>query len=150
MCDDGEEDMYVTMFLGILDIDTGTMTFTNAGHPYPIIIHENGETGFLDKYPDVPIGVLEDHIFNEHTYTFPENTTLLFYTDGITEAENVFGQFYGQEKMIRSIRSDIEKTPTVLIESILKDICRHIDKGKQSDDLTLLAIHYTDPTQANS
>ena len=150
MCDDGEDDMYVTMFLGILDIDTGTMTFTNAGHPYPIIIHENGETGFLDKYPDVPIGVLEDHIFNEHTYTFPENTTLLFYTDGITEAENVFGQFYGQEKMIRSIRSDIEKTPTVLIESILKDICRHIDKGKQSDDLTLLAIHYTDPTQANS
>lgn len=78
MCVDNGDDMYVTMFMGILDVNTGIMTYTNAGHPYPLIVHENGETNFLSNYPDVPIGILEDHNFTEHTYTIHKNNSLLF------------------------------------------------------------------------
>lgn len=52
MCDDADDDIYTTIFIGIIDINTGIMTFTNAGHPYPLIIHHNGQTSFLNKYPD--------------------------------------------------------------------------------------------------
>ena len=142
MCDDADDDIYTTIFIGIIDINTGIMTFTNAGHPYPLIIHHNGQTSFLNKYPDVPIGVLEEHEFSEHIYTFNKNTTLLFYTDGITDTENQSGQFYGQDKMIRCVEAQTVKTPAFIIQALLEDIHSHIGQGNQSDDLTLLAIKY--------
>lgn len=142
MCDDADDDMYITIFMGILNTDTGVMTFTNAGHPYPLIIHPDGNTSFLNKYPDVPIGVLEDHCFSEHTYTLPHDTTLLFYTDGITDAENTEGKFYGQENMIKCIQSVADQSPEVIIQALLEEIRLHIVDRHQSDDLTLLAIYY--------
>ena len=144
MCVDNGDDMYVTMFMGILDVNTGIMTYTNAGHPYPLIVHENGETNFLSNYPDVPIGILEDHNFTEHTYTIHKNNSLLFYTDGITDAENPTGQFYGKEKLINCIEKVSSLSPQLIIHTILADITQHIDTRKQSDDLTLLLIRYND------
>ncbi len=79
MCDDADDDIYTTIFIGIIDINTGIMTFTNAGHPYPLIIHHNGQTSFLNKYPDVPIGVLEEHEFSEHIYTFNKKYNLVIF-----------------------------------------------------------------------
>lgn len=86
----------------------------------------------------VPIGVLEEHEFSEHIYTFNKNTTLLFYTDGITDTENQSGQFYGQDKMIRCVEAQTLKTPAFIIQALLEDIHSHIGQGNQSDDLTLL------------
>lgn len=142
MCEDAEDDMYVTMFMGILDINTGIITFTNAGHPYPLVIHENGETNFLREYPDVPIGVLEDHCFTEHTYTLHKNTSILFYTDGITDAENPAGKFYGKENLVKCVQKVAAEAPQIIIETILKDIKKHIDARNQSDDLTLLLLRF--------
>lgn len=90
----------------------------------------------------MPVGVLENHVFSEHTYTFRKDTTLLFYTDGITDSENIAGQFYGQDKMIHGIESLTDKTPDSIIHSILEDLRQHIGQRNQSDDLTLLAIRY--------
>ena len=150
MCDDADDDMYITMFMGILNIDTGIMTFTNAGHPYPLIIHRDGNTSFLNKYPDVPIGVLEDHCFSEHTYTLQQDTTLLFYTDGITDAENMEGQFYGQENMIKCVQSVACQSPENIIQALLEEIKNHIGDRRQSDDLTLLTINYKEiPEETN-
>lgn len=142
MCEDAEDDMYVTMFMGIIDINTGIMTFTNAGHPYPLVIHENGETNFLSKYPDVPIGILENHNFSEHTYTIRKNNSLLFYTDGITDAENPAGQFYGKDQLVSCIKNMSQHSPKQIIQAILEDHKRHIASRKQSDDLTLLIIRF--------
>ena len=73
---------------------------------------------------------------------FNKNTTLLFYTDGITDTENQSGQFYGQDKMIRCVEAQTVKTPAFIIQALLEDIHSHIGQGNQSDDLTLLAIKY--------
>ncbi len=142
MCEDTEDDMYITMFMGILDINTGILTYTNAGHPYPLVIHDNGTSHFLDKCPDMPIGILENHCFTEHTYTLPKNNTLLFYTDGITDTENPAGQFFGKEKLIRCAEKMAASSPQQIIQAILEDITQHIDTHKQTDDLTLLLIRF--------
>lgn len=142
MCEDAEDDMYVTMFMGIVDINTGIMTYTNAGHPYPIVLHENTETNFLSRYPDVPIGILEEHCFTEHTYTLHKNTSLLFYTDGITDTENQAGQFYGKGRLIECLQAHASQSPRAIIQAILEDNQKHIGLRKQSDDLTLLLLHF--------
>ena len=141
-CDDGEDDIYITMFVGILDMNTGIVTFTNAGHPYPLIVHESGDVSVLDKYPDVPIGVLEDHRYSEHIFTLHKNTSILLYTDGITDSENKNSEFYGKENLMNCLQSVPEKTPEHLIKTILEDIQRHTAGCRQSDDLTVLSILY--------
>lgn len=142
MCLDHEADMYVTMFVGILDIDTGHLTYTNAGHTYPLIIHENGTTNFLVKYPDAPIGVLEGYTFDEHTYTLDNDCSVLLYTDGITDAENEAGQFYGTEKLVECVENATSKSPQQVLQAVIKDIEKHIETRHQSDDLTLLMLRY--------
>ncbi len=142
MCKETEDDMYVTMFMGILDTDTGTMTYTNAGHPYPVVLHEDGETRFLSKCPDIPIGILENHNFTEHIYTLPENTSLLFYTDGITDAEDQTGKFYGKNRLLGCLHRHASGSPQEIIKEILEDIRQHIGEGSQSDDLTLLMLRF--------
>lgn len=141
-CDDGEDDIYITMFLGILDMNTEVVTFTNAGHPYPLIVHDSGEVTILDKYPDVPIGVLEDHRYSEHVFTLTPNSSILLYTDGITDSENKNSEFYGKENLMNCLQSVSEKTPEHLIRAILADIQRHTAGSRQSDDLTVLSILY--------
>lgn len=90
----------------------------------------------------MPIGILENHCFTEHTYTLPKNNTLLFYTDGITDTENPAGQFFGKEKLIRCAEKMAASSPQQIIQAILEDITQHIDTHKQTDDLTLLLIRF--------
>lgn len=141
-CDDGEDDIYITMFMGIIDMNTGVLTYTNAGHPYPLIIHDNGEISGLNKYPDVPIGLLEDHVYTEHVYTLHQNTSIVLYTDGITDSENIKSVFYGKDNLMNCIKSVPDKTPKNIIKTILRDIHRHTEGNRQSDDLTVLSVLY--------
>ncbi|MDE5612902.1 MAG: SpoIIE family protein phosphatase [Odoribacter sp.] len=142
LCEDDEDDMYLTLFLGILDLRTGVLTYTNAGHPYPLILNADGTTCSFTQYPDIPIGILDNYHFTEHTYTFPANSSLLFYTDGITDAENPDGQFFGKEKLIKCVERVATDSPRQIIQAILEDISKHMDSCKQTDDLTLLLIRF--------
>lgn len=142
VCEDRADEMYITMFMGIMDLKTGIITFTNAGHAYPLIIHPNHEVSSLNQYPDVPLGILERHKYTEHIYTLHKNMTLLLYTDGVTDSENRNSQFYGKEKLIDFIKSTTDNNPESLIKRILEDIELHMDGAAQSDDLTLLSILY--------
>ena len=142
MCDNANDDMYITMFIGIMDLHSGLIRFTNAGHPEPIIIHENRQISYLNKYPDIPIGILDDYQYNEHTYTLRKNCQILLFTDGITDAENEQGQFYGKQRLIKCIQSVTENTPREIVKTLLGQLRLHIGKADQSDDFTILSILY--------
>lgn len=142
MCDNNEDDMYVTMAIGIMDINTGLITFTNAGHPRPLIIHQNGQIHTLNKYTDVPIGILEDYKFSEFTYTLRKGCQILLFTDGITDAENNNGNFFGQDRLMECIQRVTDRSPQIIVSSILKGIHNHIKDAGQSDDFTILSILY--------
>lgn len=142
LCEDDEDDMYITLFLGILDLRTGVLTYTNAGHPHPLILNADGTTGSFTQYPDIPVGILDNYHFTEHTYTFPANSSLLFYTDGITDAENLDRQFFGKERLIKCVERVATDSPRQIIQAILEDITKHMDSCKQTDDLTLLLIRF--------
>ena len=146
LCEDDEDAMYITMFVGILDIRTGMLTYTNAGHHNPLVIRKDGTISNFPQHLDYPIGIWENHSFTEDTYTFPANSSLLFYTDGITDAENPDGQFFGKERLIKCVERTATASPRQITQAILEDITKHIDSCKQSDDLTLLLVRFTGDT----
>ncbi|MEG0795663.1 MAG: SpoIIE family protein phosphatase [Odoribacter sp.] len=147
MCENADDDMYITMFVGRLDLSTCVMTFTNAGHPYPLIISKKEKCYFLDEFPNIAIGIFKGFKFNEQTYTIRKNTTLLWYTDGVTNAENTKGIFYGQNNMIKCIKDAENDTPDVIIQTLLYNLQNHIGDREQSDDLTILCLRCEDITK---
>lgn len=150
MCDNTEDDMYVTMFIGIMDIQNGHIIYTNAGHPKPFIVYADGRICTLNDEPDVPIGILEDYKFQEYEYTLPEGSQILLYTDGITDAENINAQFFGKNRLIECINGATPKNPYTIVTRILECIQEHIQGTEQSDDLTILDILYKGTPQKES
>lgn len=137
-----DDDMYITMFVGILDILTGKMTFTNAGHPYPFVIQSKSEVLPLDNYPDAPIGIVDEHPFNEYVYDLKPNSLILLYTDGVTDAEDAGARFYGGKRFEVCVRQAAGSGPQFMINAIMDNIKEFIGDAPQTDDLTLLSILY--------
>lgn len=142
MCEDGENGMYITLFLGILDLNTGIITYSNAGHPYPLIVHPDGKTQCLNTDSGIPIGILDNYRFTEGTYVLSPNHSILLYTDGITDAENPAGQFFGKDRLVQCVEKAAPSSPQQIIQAIMGEITRHIGGGKQTDDLSLLLIRF--------
>lgn len=142
MCDSADDDMYVTMFVGIMDVNDGSITYTNAGHPEPLIVHPNRQISSLRSSSDSPIGIFENYTFHEYHYTLEKGAQIVLYTDGITDAENKYSQFYGKNKLIDSIHRASSLHPEDVIASILHDLQQYTTDAGLSDDFTVLSVFY--------
>ena len=134
-----EEYMFVTLFIGVLDLPTGRLRYCNAGHDAPLIIDEKVVT--LDVEPNLPIGVLENFKYSEQQTAIPSSTTILLYTDGVTEAVNANNNLYGIDRLKRICSN--ASAPKELVSKIKNDIELFANKTEQSDDITMLAIRFT-------
>ena len=142
MCEYTEDDMYVTIFTGILDLKTGVVTFTNAGHPNPLLVDENGHVSAFSEDTDVPIGILEDYMYKESRITLAPGSKLLLFTDGITDAESKSAEFFGTPRLMDSVRQAGGKDAQSLVETVSAKVSEHMKGVEQFDDMTLLVIHY--------
>ncbi|PKP19824.1 MAG: hypothetical protein CVU04_05175 [Bacteroidetes bacterium HGW-Bacteroidetes-20] len=140
LAENNESNMFVTLFLGILDLNSGTLQFCNAGHNPPIIL--NSDCNYLSVIPNLPLGLIEGFDFVAQELHLTPNTTLLLYTDGLTEAENAQKQLYGESRLLSFVQENPFDTTQQLIESIVEDVEHHVQQAEQSDDMTLLAINY--------
>ena len=122
--------MFCTMFLGVLDIATRTLTFSNAGHNHPVVIAPDG-VEFLKMKAGVPLGVMEGYPFVEETLALPEGARLLVYTDGVTEAKDEEGRLFGMDRLLDTLRAG---------RPVLEDLHAYVQKAPQSDDITILEI----------
>jgi len=137
-----DSNMFVTLFVGIIDTKTGTLTFCNAGHNPPVLIRENGETGFFPITKSIPVGLFEDYEYIEETSKIFDKDQLFLYTDGVTEAEDIDNNLYGNDKLLDIISKNKKSSPKELIEVVKNDISVHVNGHTQSDDLTMLSIIY--------
>lgn len=137
-----ENGMFVTFFIGMLDLDTGRLRYCNAGHTPPILTHPDRTVSVFDIRPDLPLGILKDHIYQEYTYQFVAGSGILLYTDGVTDAENPAHEFYTKERLLRAVRKNHESHPREFIENILIDIQNHRKSQELTDDLSMLTIIY--------
>ena len=132
--------MFVTVFVGILDLSTGVLSYCNAGHNAPVLVGK--EVRALDVEPNIPIGVEENWPYKAQQVTLAPGTTLLLYTDGLTEAENENHMLYGEERMLDALGKLKSNAPEAVIDALSESVRQFVGKAEQSDDLTLLALRW--------
>ena len=140
ICQNNENDMFVTVWLGILTISTGTVVAANAGHEYPIIKKANGEFEvFKDKHGFV-IGGMDGVKYREYEFTLEKEDILYLYTDGVPEATNAQNEMFGLERLTQALNA----SPTTELKDLLTHVKTSVDhfvgEAPQFDDLTMLAV----------
>ena len=139
--ENNEQSMFVTLFLGVLDLYTGELKYCNAGHNAPIVMAK-GES--LPCMPNLPLGVLAGYEYEEQVAKMEVGDTLFLYTDGLTEAENSTQELFGEERMMEKLKAKSEgtkdKSPRELIETMQRAVADFVGEAEQSDDLTMFAI----------
>ena len=145
MADTNENNMFVTFFLGVLDLDSGHLWYCNAGHNAPVRTGP-GTTAFLDVVPNLPLGVLPGTQFQEQETDLVEGEGLFLYTDGLTEAEDKEYQLFGEDRMLEDLSRTCGKDAESQVKSMVSSVKSHVRGIDPSDDLTILAIRYLNPT----
>ena len=132
--------MFVTVWLGILEISTGRLTAANAGHEYPIIKKANGEFELLKDKHGFVIGGMSGMRYKEYEFTLEKGGTLFLYTDGVAEATNAENQLFGTDRMLSALNSEPEADPKKLLENMKKSVEEFVGDAPQFDDLTMLGV----------
>ena len=134
-----DNNMFVTLFVGVLDLATGHLCYCNAGHDAPYV---NGT--LLPCNPNLPVGAMPDMTFTEQETMIAPDSTLFLYTDGLTEAENATYELFGMQR-ITNVITDFNGSPQELIETMTDAVHQFVGDTEQSDDLTMLAIKFKHP-----
>lgn len=144
LCENNEAEMFVTVWIGILEISTGRLTASNAGHEYPAIRRQNGKFElYKDKHGFV-LAAMEDICYGEYEIDLRVGDTLFVYTDGVAEATNAENTLYGTERMLAALSQNEGADPEELLRNVKKDIDVFVGKASQFDDITMLALKIKD------
>ena len=144
-CEGNQSNMFVTMFVGVLDLPTGRLRYCNAGHDHPVIVGADA----LPAKANLPVGVFADFVFEMQEAVMTNGSTLFLYTDGLTEAKNREHQMFGVERVMDVLSGSADLKPAQLLEKMEREVHAFVEDAEQSDDLTMLAIRYT-PRQFDS
>ena len=148
-CEGNESNMFVTLFIGVLDLPTGHLRYCDAGHDAPIVLYKSATA--ISVTPHLPIGVFNDTAYQTQETVLAPASTIFLYTDGLTEAKRAPKQFFGLQRTeeVLSKCAQQQLKPQQIIETVTEEVHRFIGEAEQSDDLTMLAIRYT-PRQCES
>ena len=142
ICSNNKEDMFVTVWLGILNLDDGTLVTANAGHEYPIIKKPDGDFELQKTKHSFVIGGMSGIRYKETTMTLEPGSKVFVYTDGVPEAENEDEEQYGLDRFIAVLNRIKDAEPQKLLEAVAEDVSLFAQDQPQFDDLTMLCIHY--------
>ena len=143
ICAGNEEEMFVTVWLGILNINTGVMITSNAGHEYPVLVHADGRAEMIRDKHGFVIGGMEGRKYPEHVIQLEKGDSIFVYTDGVTEASTVDNRLYGTDRVLEAAGSAGEGAgPAQIMKAVRDDIDDFIGEAEQFDDLTMLCIRY--------
>ena len=139
--------MFVTMFVGVLNLATGDLNYSNAGHDAPMLVSAEG-IKMLETDANLPVGVMGDMDYTLQHTTLQPHTTIFLYTDGLTEAEDVDYNQFGEKRMRKVAQqmmddgNDEWQKPGELVKKIENAVASFVGKAEQSDDLTMLAVSF--------
>ena len=142
ICSNNREEMFVTTWLGILEISTGKLTAANAGHEYPALQRPDGSFElFRDKHGLV-IGAFDGVRYKEYEMHLEPGSRLFLYTDGVTEAMNTEGDLFGTDRMLDALNRQGRAHPEQILRQVTEEINSYIGGAEQFDDLTMLCLEY--------
>ncbi len=142
------QNMFLTLFLGVLDCNSGVLEYCNAGHNAPVRLRgQKSEVETLAVEANLPLGIEPNYVFKSQTTRMAYNDRLFLFTDGLTEAENKNHEQFGEERMLKALTEErmISLSPREVVEAMRADVVAFVDGADQSDDLTMLCIRYQTP-----
>lgn len=140
LAENNEANMFCTAFVGVLDIESGTLNYANAGHNPPMIFGNGIEPHALNIETNIPLGVIGDFSFVGGEYRLTQGSHILLYTDGVTEAQNTDGELYGEERLLALLAHRHEQQPHDVVATLFEEIGNFGRGCEQSDDIAILDI----------
>jgi phosphoserine phosphatase RsbU/P len=140
LCQNNRERMFVTLFLGFLDANSGTLTYINAGHPLPYLLRGTGVLEKIDGKPEPPLAVRAAIRYQNRTVTLQPGDGLFVFTDGVVEAMNAEGEAYSTERLETQLRAAIDASPESVATTIKASVDTFASGAPKADDVTILAL----------
>ena len=142
ICENNKEEMFVTVWFGILDLASGILTAANAGHEYPVVKTPDGPFEvFKDKHGFV-LGTMEGIRYKEYELHLEPGAKLFVYTDGLSEAQNSEEELFGRNRIVQALNSVKDEPPEGLLRAVTEAVTAFVGEAEQFDDLTMLCIEY--------
>ena len=138
-------DMFVTLWLGILDTSTGVLSSANAGHEYPCIRHKGNPFLLLKDPHGLVLGVMDKVEYRSYDIQLAPGDTLFVYTDGVTEATNSNDELFGLNRMVDALNLNPDVPIAQLVDNVRSSISAFSNGADQADDITMLALRYFGP-----
>ena len=137
---DNENGMFVTMFIGLLDLQTGHLDFCNAGHNPPVIGGGDYGGDFLEMAPNAPIGLFPGLEYEGEEIESVKGRAMVIYTDGLNEAENLQQEQLGEERILELIRATHYESARQVVTTLARSVEQHRDGAEPNDDLTIMCL----------
>ena len=141
LCDQNKMEMFVTVWIGILEISTGKLTCANAGHEYPALYHDGKYELFKDKHGFV-LGGMEGVRYKDYEIQLGKGDKIFVYTDGVPEATNANSELFGTDRMIAALNTAAALDPKETLRTVRASVDGFVGAAEQFDDLTMLCLEY--------
>ncbi len=142
LCHENESGMFCTLFYGIMNTETGEVTYANAGHNPPYLITNSGEPVQIESTGGIALGVMEEMEFESATFTISKGDSIFLYTDGVNEAMNEADEEYSYERLEDYLKENSTGSITDMVDRNLESVKEFAGTAPQSDDITVLALRY--------
>ena len=140
LCRDNDTCMFVTLFVGRLDLASGRLEYCNAGHTPLVVVRPGGGAEFLAAKRNVAAGIMAGYAYAMQKTSFDPGTMLLVYTDGVTEAERADHEQYGEKRLLAFASAHAKDAPADLVDNMERELDAFTAGAEQSDDITALAV----------
>ena len=142
LCENNDAEMFVTGWMGILNLETGIIEYANAGHNPPLVRKKNGNFEYLKTRPGFVLGGMEGVRYKKNEFQLEPGDEIFLYTDGVTEATNKYDALYSEERLQNFMNSIRNADCETLCRMIRSDIDRFVGMAPQFDDITMLSLQY--------
>ena len=147
ICANNREDMFVTVWMGIMEISTGKLTASNAGHEYPILKRADGDFELVKDKHCFVLGGMEGLNYKEYEIMLTPGDKLFLYTDGVPEATNPKNELFGTERMLEALNHEPDSEPEKILKVMRTCVDSFAEESEQFDDITMLCMEYRGPSE---
>ena len=133
---------FLTLFLGILNIETGILDYCNAAHNYPFLLRKQRTVMQLDQTHGLPIGLYSSKTYKSHSVALSKGDVLFLYTDGVTDCKNPYGEMYGMDNLSKFMEKAETQAPKDMVEELMTELMNFKGKTEQADDISLMALQF--------
>ena len=142
LCENNPTKMFVTVWLGVLDLGSGLLAACNGGHEEPVLRRENSGFEYIHDKHGIVLGGFKHSVYTDYEISMNPGDVLFVYTDGITEAINSEKQFYGSERLLCTLNASGTTEPEVLVNAVKRSVADFTGDTELFDDQTMLCIRY--------